>query len=247
MNNTLKLTLVGVGSFAAGAATAYFVTRKAFAAAAQEEIDSMREQLALQRKPGTPEDVAVKTLTEEKLAELRERISGGRWDPAEMSPANVTLNGEPIDPEHPQTPLSIFDEAENAQAAHENAVLNSLLAKRVPDVPYVITIDDYHGDDYDHYDKEVLKYYEDPNGDNTLIDESETLVPDIESVIGDAYNYFGIGSQDKDIVYVRRDDVSSDYEVHRIPMSYIEAVHHVDYDEIDEKAARRPLRMPREV
>lgn len=246
MNNTLKLVLVGVGSFAAGATTMYFVTKKAFAAAAQEEIDSVHAMLAVQKKPGSPEDVAMKTLTDEKIAELRRKING-EWTPKDLAQNNIMLNGEPVDPDYEQTPLSIFDEAENAQAAHENAVLNSLLAKRVPNVPYVITIDDYHSDEYDHYDKEVLKYYEDPNGDNTLIDESETLVPDIESVISDAYNYFGIGSQDKDIVYVRRDDVSSDYEVHRIPMSYIEAVHHVDYDEIDEKAARRPLRMPREV
>lgn len=247
MNTPLKLTLVGVTSFAAGAVTAYFVTKKAFATIAQEEIDSVHAMYQLTRKEQSPEEIARHLDKEEALSRLRARISSGEWTSEELSRNNVTLNGEPINLDEEQTPLSIFDEAERAQVNNETAVLNELLEKRQPGLPYVITIDDYHSDEYDTYDKASWKYYEDPEGDHTLLDDADSIIPDIEGNIGDAYNYFGIGSQDKDIVYVRRDEVSMDIEVTRIPMSYVEAIHNVDYDEIDERTARRPLRMPREV
>lgn len=245
MNTALKLVLVGTGSFIAGAMTSYFVTKKAFAAAAQEEIDSVHEMYAAVRKPDSPEEAAKRLLNEEALERLRRKMAG-EWAPDELSPANVTLNGEPVDTTYPQEPLSIFDEAEKAQVEQETSVLNDLLEKRDPTQPYIITIEEFHSNEWDHHDKEVLKYYDGPDGDATLVDESEQIVPEIEEIIGDAYNYFGVGSQDKDIVYVRRETHGSDYEVHRIAISYVEAIHGIAF-EADMENTRRPKKMPREV
>lgn len=245
MNTAIKLALVGTGSFIAGAVTGYFVTKKAFATAAQEEIDSIHEMYALMRKEESPEDTAKRLLNEEALEKLRRKLAG-EWSPDELSPANVTLNGEPVDTSYPQEPLSIFDEAEKAEVDQQTVVLNQLLENRVPTQPYVITMEEFLSSEWDHHDKEVLKYYDGPDGDVTLVDESETIVPEIEDIIGDAYNYFGVGSQDKDIVYVRREMYSVDYEIHRVPVSFVEAIHGISFD-ADQETARRPKKMPREV
>ena len=87
--------------------------------------------------------------------------------------------------------------------------------------PYVITIDEFAGEE-DLYDKVTIYYYDE---DDTIADENEEIVSDVESVVGgDSLLRFGEGSGDYDIVYVRNERIRIDYEVIRLHRNYQETV-----------------------
>lgn len=94
---------------------------------------------------------------------------------------------------------------------------------RPDDIPYVITYDEYNTDLTGVYEKITLTYYEE---DEVLADDNDAAVDDPDALIGDdALDRFGQWSRDPNIVYVRNDDVSTDFEVIRKHGSYAEIVH----------------------
>lgn len=86
--------------------------------------------------------------------------------------------------------------------------------------PYVITFEQFN-EEYDRYDKVTMTYYA---GDDTLADEYEGIVDDVNNLVGDALTRFGEGSSDPDIVYVRNDSLEIDYEVIKSEGSYSDIV-----------------------
>lgn len=87
--------------------------------------------------------------------------------------------------------------------------------------PYVISIEEFT-EEFDEFDKITLYYYE---LDDTLTDESEEVIPNVEELIGiDALSEFGGESGSHDIVYVRNPQYGADYEVIRLTKSYQETV-----------------------
>lgn len=79
-------------------------------------------------------------------------------------------------------------------------------------VPYIICADDFYNGK-PHYDKTTLTYYD---GDDTLVDDSEEVITDVEYYIGgEALSRFGEDEAEPDIVYVRNDKISTDFEVVR--------------------------------
>lgn len=90
-----------------------------------------------------------------------------------------------------------------------------------PNNPYLITVDEFM-DDYMGYDKITLEYYEE---DDTLADERETIVPDIEGTVGQANLLrFGHGSRDRNVVYVRNQRLRADFEICRDEGSFAKTV-----------------------
>ena len=91
-------------------------------------------------------------------------------------------------------------------------------------VPYVITSEQFSeslSDNYNH-DKITIYYYEE---DDILVDEQEDPITDISSIIGDvALLNFGLNSNDPDIVFVRNEKISIDFEIIRYHKSYQETV-----------------------
>ena len=66
-------------------------------------------------------------------------------------------------------------------------------------------------------------YYE---GDGTLCKDDDELIDDVNGLVGDANLLkFGLGSQDKDVVYVRNEKWNCDFEITRVKGSYGEIVH----------------------
>lgn len=96
----------------------------------------------------------------------------------------------------------------------EEADENEILA------PYVINVVEYNDTNL-HFDKSTIYYY---NLDDTLVDENEEPIADVDMVIGDGLMRFGEGSDDPDIVYVRNEKLAIDYEVIRSEKSYQETV-----------------------
>jgi hypothetical protein len=89
-------------------------------------------------------------------------------------------------------------------------------------VPYVISLEQFN-EEMDYHDKLTLTYYQ---ADDTLVDEDEEIISDVEKLIGSyALSNFGVDSEDPEVVYVRNEKLAVDYEVVRIPNgSYSETV-----------------------
>lgn len=88
-----------------------------------------------------------------------------------------------------------------------------------PSRPYIISVEDFNECDRE-YEQETLMYYQ---GDETLLDESEEIISNVNELIGDeALLNFGKNSDDPDVVYVRNEKLTMDYEIIRQEGSYSE-------------------------
>ncbi len=93
--------------------------------------------------------------------------------------------------------------------------------ERIEGLPYGISVDDFM-QGLDTHDTQTVTYYEE---DNTLTDERESIIPDIEKSITEyALTRFGKESGDKRIVYVRNEKIQTDFEVIKDEGSYAELV-----------------------
>lgn len=87
--------------------------------------------------------------------------------------------------------------------------------------PYTITPEEFELTKQ-HYDKCTISWYTE---DETLADEREEIIPDIERVVGiDNLQKFGVISKDPNVVFVRNEMLGSDYEILLCPEAYCESV-----------------------
>lgn len=87
--------------------------------------------------------------------------------------------------------------------------------------PYVISLEEFEEENH-HFDKITISYYD---IDDTLADEREEIITDVEVVIGeDALGRFGDMSGDPNIVFVRNERLGADYEICLMSDSYAESV-----------------------
>lgn len=222
---TLTLALSTLAAFAGGVGVGYLVTKERFKAIADDEIESVKQHYAaVQGKeplvaPKQSSDIP-EGITAEALLALKEHMEGkGYVSDSEDPPEQATM-------------LSIFDET----PPEDLVVLNRLLAERDHNLPYVITYDEFMADE-PRFEKETLTYWEE---DNVLMAADESIVPDISGVIGGALSYFGIGSNDESMVYVRVESSQIDFEVVKDPRGYSEVVH--GYLENEEKKVSGRMR-----
>lgn len=107
--------------------------------------------------------------------------------------------------------------------------------------PYVIAVEEFLDND-PPYDKITITYFE---GDDTLIDDREQIIDDVEGTIGrDKLDRFGDRSQDDTIVYVRNDNRAADFEVIKDDGYYSVTVLGMSLDEVEQKPQKkRPKKM----
>lgn len=92
----------------------------------------------------------------------------------------------------------------------DEAVVEFKVYERIEGEPYVISRLEFEDNEGD-YDQISLVYYD---GDDTLADEQDKAINDIERVIGSRnLEYFGHGSDDDRVVYIRNERVGTDYEI----------------------------------
>lgn len=221
---TLTIALTAVAAFAGGVGTGLFVSKTRYKAIADDEIESVKQHYAAiyDKEPlvePTQTDGPPEGITAEALIALKEHMENRSY---------VSDSETPIEQ---QTVLSIFDEV----PPEEIVVLNRLLAERDHTLPYVITYDEFMADE-PRFEKETLTYWEE---DNVLSAADESPIPDVAGVIGGALSYFGIGSNDKDSVYVRNETNGIDFEIVKDERSYAEIVH----GHLEEAEKRDVLRM----
>lgn len=222
------LLTVGLG---AGFGGGYLLARKRYQAFADAEIADVKERYAkIAAEKPTLEELAA-----EKGYVIPEAPSAKDlgYIPGESNPTNGSTFVEvPGDVTRVRTEY-IDVEAEKEQRQYEEARAEVNVFDTESDEvafqqselhPYLISVGSWHDPDADTQEKVTLIYYE---ADQTLADEADTIIQDIEGLIGSkALTFFGPRSraEDDDIVYVRNIPTGSDYEIHRKKGSYREIV-----------------------
>jgi hypothetical protein len=200
--------------------------KKRYEELANIEIQSVKDEFE-KAKAEIPE------LTEEELIEmvgdaesatlrdlqaLKEQLIAEQgystYEEDEIGPPEFTVSQEVLtlwDEEH----RSIFDEL--------------LAARDLPDfddqVPYVISVEEFMTEFVDDYEKITLTWWD---GDETLTESASnarqpSMVPVAEN-LGVNLSYFGVGTNDPEIVHIRNNKKRIDFEVIRTEDAYSKAI-----------------------
>lgn len=239
--------VIAVGSFVLGAAGGVLVTRhvltKKYLAIVNFEVEAAEERYAKKYKEGaysTPEGAAAVLIQEEEYTlgnfETLPDVEDGIVVNGESHPILVDDGGQAIAEtgirsqrvEPVQT--NAFSDA-NFRLRQDEAM--EIGTVRTPDLPYEISVDEFFTEN-PHFEKLTVRYWE---GDDTLADDRESPVPDtaVDEVIGgDNLDKFGLRSGDPNIVYVRNEKISVDYEVIRDRRKYAVIVAGANPDDLED-------------
>lgn len=220
----------GVVGFAIGFGVCWYRTKKE-----KDELNQMLNDLSEQfgelRNAYFGEDSyeSFDTIVEESIQlelDLGADLSHGR-------PYNNVLN-QPQDPaeivvEHQPNFINIFTNEGAINWDYEEEK-----EKRSMDKPYILHQDEYFSKETE-YSQSTLTYY---SGDDILVDEQEVPIYNYKAVVGDLQ--FGHGSDDPNVVYVRNDKLSGEYEVIKDSGLYEIEVLGNEYESILEKHDLKP-------
>lgn len=244
--NALKLVGVFCAGVLVGGVPAYLMTRKAYRQWAESEIAQVKEHYRILRKEDypSPEDiVAAKERVDELLGEHGYTEITIHNEPEEEPVADEpSLTEEDYEAIGEAVARNIFDQAVTLTEEQEaQGTPADHVTVRDPDNPYVITIDEFMEEDL-KFEKITLNYFEE---DDTLIDDSEKIITDIEGTVGSKnLEKFGVGSNDKFIVYIRNEKLRADFEVAREEGSYATLVLGLDPETVGEREPKsRPQKM----
>lgn len=216
-----KNTVIKAGFFAAGAlfgGTAIFLmldkdNKRYYRDIAEAEIDSVKDTYNLLMKEGKYEDP--REALQAHLSRLDELDS--------YSDLVSDYSGQEEAPEGPVAPPS--DQHATSEVVEAPPVKSDIGPDL--DLPDHIKIISYEvfgdiSEESTQFDKTTLMYYAE---DDTLTDERDEIVPDVEAVIGvNTLKHFGHESYDEDTVYVRNYRIDSDFEVLREHGSYSDSL-----------------------
>jgi len=174
------------------------------------------------REDRTPEDTPYPTAEEiqDAMTRVEEATSKNLFDDP-----NIHL---------PESAYLGYEEDETDVTA--NPDFDSMPA-RDPDRPYIITVDEFmHDSGTDEADKISLLFFEE---DETLCDERETVINNVEELVGlENLHHFGLGSRDRNALYVRNEKLDTYFEIIRDTRSYAEVVLGVKPQKDDKRALR---------
>lgn len=127
-------------------------------------------------------------------------------------------------------------------AAQYKTSLGSLESPERPEppiTPHIISIEEYTNSS-SSYGKETIFFYEE---DNTFANQNEEIIDGVDRTLGvNLHLHFGEKSEDPDIVYVRNEKESVDFEVIRLHTSYATAV--LGVEETKPKPRKKDLKKP---
>lgn len=238
---SVQLSLTGAAGIALGSAAGYILAvRKLemkYRFLADKEIQEAKEYYALRNKTGEfsdPNQLALKyeDINEnpgDVVAQLKEVIRGNQYTSGEERKEEKTDDEEVVSIEQA---LNVFTEAEPPDEFDYEAEIRN----RTEEAPYVITHDEFFGNEKD-YVQQTLTYYD---GDGVLADEKDKPIDDTDGVVGDYnLNRFGYGSKDNNIVYVRNERMELEFEVVRSKNTYTqEVLGYIQHSEQDRRVRK---------
>jgi hypothetical protein len=221
----------------AGATAATLISARKFEAKyremAETEIAEAKKFYATVNKTDIePEDL---TVDYESSTTVVEVVEGADLVKQEEIIRTMKYHSPSEDPED----VNVVDEELVEKAVEEVLAAQFDLARemenRVPEVPYVISHDEFM-ENIHEFEQAQLTYFE---GDDVLIDSADQMLPPDMSVIGGPSNLsFGFGSLDPNIVYIRNEGIEIEFCVVRSMGSYAEEV--LGFVDDDLKHSGRP-------
>ena len=197
---------------------------------AEDEISQMREHfrermVAREKKPD--------------LGDLNKRISDLGYTGKKGPVVKPTVPVNPPAPGEPNVqgpPTSQAEALRNVFSGTESPTewdWEAEKALRTEGGTYVI-----HKDEYGETDNNetTLSYYA---GDDVLCDQSDRIVDNQHSLVGDCLDKFGHGSHDRNVVYVRNEALALDMEVIKSDRTYAEEVHGFKHEDTTRKRVPR--------
>lgn len=201
--------IVGAGigvaiGFTVGYRSAEKRLRTKYSKIAENEITRMRDHY--QRK----------VVAAEEKPPIEDVVKERRYDEAEQAAIDDINAKFPADEEE----IIVVEEVQEVQ---ETAPVTWDYAKEIksrdPEVPYIIHIDEFTQNEPEN-EQITYTYYE---IDDVLADQRDTKIDDMDAVIGlGNLGRWGHGSNDDNIVYIRNEHLSLDFEVVRDRGSYAE-------------------------
>lgn len=226
-NPKALVAIASLTGVAVGVVLGFQIASKRVSKKWQEEADRQIEDVknhyaAVQDKPSLA-DLASAYSDEEVEADLREAV-----DILEKQDY-VSYDKVPVTTE---APASVIEDITITQAIVEAASADRDVIRNIfesdnpetyfdfeeelkrreekPDQPFVITKEEFDNNETD-YEQSALTYYD---GDDVLCDPNDKPVDDIEMVMGHAnVTRFGHGSGDPNVVYIRNNHLTLDFEV----------------------------------
>lgn len=233
-NKWFQLGAVGVVSFSSGVAVGYFIKKSQVEEFVYDESTgeyilqddeegetSLPDKVIIEETTETltvvdGDDISVVVVNEGDRELMEEILDQEKYRPLEDEVSTGPDEAEDDIEELPQPELTETEspKRENVFMSEDHWDYDEELAKRDPGKPYVIHRDEYFGDERG-FVQSTFTYYA---GDNILVDEQDIPIAKFEDVVGELK--FGHGSQDKNVVYVRNEDLRGEYEILKSEDSY---------------------------
>lgn len=205
MNNTIKYILI----FAAGAGCGFLVAKKVLVkgyAELEEELVSGQE--LIEKRYAEMEDLA--DSVQKDIYNAKSSLEEGLYTREQNKAKREKIDYSKISRLRVEDPIPIYADGLTPIGAID-------ITPETSEDPYIIT-DQEFTDEFPHFDKTTLYYYA---YDDVLTDEDESLIDDIDAIIGDeTLNIFADMSPAQNSIWVRNECLGSDFEVIRLNSSY---------------------------
>jgi hypothetical protein len=201
--------VVGVVSFAAGVGAGYFYCTKKYG----KDIDfalsafkDLEDGVVIDETTTTTFEFDIPRSKDVKI--LDERVKHGIEGIDLLKPFAEVVDAQTA--QHTQIP----EDVETNNIFQNDWDVAEEMANRSPDAPYVIHLNEFVNKE-SGYHQSSLEYYE---GDSILSDENSVPIYAPEKIVGRLE--WGRGSMDPDVVYIRNERLSAEYEITRNPGSF---------------------------
>lgn len=211
MNTKVVIAGTGLGCFSAGLAVGYFgfssKIAKKYEALYTKEINDSKEALV-----SLYERESKKTFGKEtEYATVDEAVEALIGTEEAIFDSIVTYNPNALK----LVDLNAFDSSKYNREDEMD------IENRDPESPYIISADEFNANEGD-FEQRSLTYYED---DDVLADEKDLIIEEVEAVVGvDNLTKFGVGSGNKDLLFIRNERLECDFDVSRHESSYSKVV-----------------------
>lgn len=227
-NETLTRVGLSLAAFAAGFMTASLVMRAKYETILSEEIESVKDTFARDA-----EQKEKKTVNEDTASYISDSQNVPDDD---ISSLVVGLKYGEGNPSQPVSYSKAEAELEDAVDDKEEEGLLFTQSDGDEEGAYLISHTEFI-ETHEDWDKITLSYFVE---DDTLIDDQEIIVPDVDFTIGEkALQYFGKRSGDPNIVYIRNTEIETDFEVLLDRRSIVQALYGIE----DMKTERLPKKV----
>lgn len=253
LNGTTKrqqiviLSVTAAASAVVSGAIVYQVTKRRlkyhYEAIAEEEIRQAREHYqnksAMLAKTGEysdPEEMARNRGLLDEAQEIIEEnhyVSGAKV--AEITPIPSKIEADHVRREVAET-INIFTESRTLEDWDQEEEEKT----RTPHQPYIITFDEFH-ENVNDWTQATVTWFEE---DDTLVDDKGDPINIGEELVGeDNLHYFGKGSKDNNVVYVRNEQTEMEFEIRRASGSFAQTYFGVKSGDAELRhSGRRPGR-----